>query len=334
MLKRVIGIWFLLMIPYLSAMGKEVIDMAGRKVVIPDKITRVIPFDNKTNMLLYPIAGDKMIAKAWAGENASMKYISDEYLAMKEVDLKNAEEVLKVNPDVIIVGTFVNKNTSNEVNRYTKFAQKINKPLIIVDLEIMNLDKTYDFLGNLLGLEKESGECSEFIRTVYSEVAGMKKPAGEYSVYIANAESGLRTAPQGSLHAQLFDILGLKNAVVAPMDAKGFSVITIEQLMAVNPDYIFCMGKGNSNPYKSVKDKKVWSNLQAVKSGQIYKVPSDPFVWFDMPPSINRLCGLIWFCGIFNMHESGNTQRMITDFYRIFYKYNLTEKEYGELISR
>ena len=312
----------------------EIIDMAGRKVNVPDNIQSVIPYDNKTNMLLYPIAGKMMIAKAWAGENTNMRYISKEYSSMKEVDLKNAEEVLRLNPDIIIVGTFINKNTKSEVSRYVKFANKINKPLVIVDLEIMNLDKTYDFLGKLLGLESQSSRCSQFIQSVYTDIASYPTSTTSSSVYIANSESGLRTAPMGNIHAKMFEIMGWKNANKAPMDAKGFSIISIEQLMAANPDYIFCMGKGNGNPYKSIADKKVWNNLSAFKKNRVYNIPSDPFIWFDMPPSINRLCGLIWFGQLFKNQSADTTQAKIIDFYRLFYKYNLSESEYQEMVAK
>ena len=127
--------------------------------------------------------------------------------------------------------------------------------------------------------------------------------------------------------------MGIKNAVNAPMDAKGFSIISIEELMSVNPDYIFCMGKGNSNPYNKVTNNNVWSKLPALQDGRIYKVPSQPFIWFDMPPSINRLCGLIWFNGIFNNQPTEVTQKKIKEFYEIFYKYPLNDKEYLALFE-
>ena len=185
------------MICPILAIGGEIIDMAGRKVVIPDRIERVIPYDNKTNMLLYPIASEMMIAKAWAGENSSMRFISEDYMRKEEVDLKNAEEVLKLNPDVIIVGTFINKNTVNERNRYIRFAEKIKKPLIVVDLEIMNLDKTYEFLGQLLACEEASKHCSDFIREIHTDIINENDTREMPTVYIAHTESGLRTAPKG-----------------------------------------------------------------------------------------------------------------------------------------
>ena len=151
--------------------------------------------------------------------------------------------------------------------------------------------------------------------------------------YIANTDGGLRTAPTDSIHAQIFEIMGIDNDVNSPMDAKEFSIMSIEELISVNPDYIFCMGKGNSNPYNKVTNNNVWSKLPALQDGRIYKVPSQPFIWFDMPPSINRLCGLIWFNGIFNNQPTEVTQKKIKEFYEIFYKYPLNDKEYLALFE-
>ncbi len=311
--------------------GRNITDMAGRKVEIPDHIEKIVPFDNKTNMLLFPIAESKMTAKAWAGENADMRLIAKSYLDMQEVDIQNAEEVLKLNPDILIVGTFVSKNTVNDLSRYTKFAKKINKPLIVVDLELMNLDSTYLFLGELLDEKINAAICADYIRGVYDEVIRYKDKKTTQRVYIANGKGGLRTTPEGSSHAQIFEILGISNAVKASMDTKGFSEISLEQLMAVNPDYIFCMGKGNLNPYNEVKENRIWKILQAVKNDRFYNIPSHPFIWFDMPPSINRLCGLMWFCGIFKDCPSETVREKIKEFYRIFYKYELSDEEYISL---
>ena len=79
--------------------------------------------------------------------------------------------------------------------------------------------------------------------------------------------------------------------------------------------------------------RSVWKKLPALQDGKIYKVPSQPFIWFDMPPSINRLCGLIWFNGIFRDQPAELTQKKIIEFYRLFYKYKLNDKEYAALFE-
>ena len=87
--------------------ARQITDMAGRQVSVPDRISRVIPYDNKTNVILYSVAGSLMLAKARTMESPSLRNISKSFLQLREVDTRNAEEVLKLKPDVIIVAAFV-----------------------------------------------------------------------------------------------------------------------------------------------------------------------------------------------------------------------------------
>ena len=92
-------------------------------------------------------------------------------------------------------------------------------------------------------------------------------------------------------------------------------------------------GKRTNNTFKDNKNKKDGKNLSASKEGKLYKVTSDPFIWFDMQPSINRLCGLIWFCEVFKGQKESETRDKIKQFYRIFYKYDLKDTEYTQLMN-
>ena len=74
--------------------ARQITDMAGRVVIIPDKLSRVVPYDNKTNVILYPVAGSMMIVKARAQENYNLKYVAGDLLNKPEIDTRNAEEVL------------------------------------------------------------------------------------------------------------------------------------------------------------------------------------------------------------------------------------------------
>lgn len=310
--------------------GRQITDMAGRPVIVPDKITRVLPFDNKTNVLIYPVANELMIAKARAMENPDLKYISKDFLSKKEVDCKSAEEVLKLKPEVLIVGAFVDEK--EDLTQYIRFSEKVKIPLVVVNLDLMSLDKSYEFLGRLLNREKEASECAAFIRTVYRDVETYRR--GRKTVgkaYMANDNNGLRTAPQTSKHAQVFDVMGISNAAQSPLDAKGFGNVTMEQVLVWNPDYIFCVGKGELSPYRNILKSPLWRSINAVKSKRAFFVPTEPYLWFDMPPSVNRVLGLSWFADIFYAQPNEITKERVKNFYRIFYHYNLTDKEYANL---
>lgn len=312
--------------------ARQITDMAGRKVTVPDKITRVLPYDNKTNVLLFPIAGTLMVAKARSMESPSLKYISKAFLAMKEFDPANAEAVLSLKPDVLIVGAIVDE--PGDVAAYTAFSQKVRIPLVVVSLDLMSLDKSYEFLGELLGKKAEAAACVTHIRKVYAEVQQIKK--GKQvggKAYMANDNDGLRTAPEGSNHAQLFEVMGIKNAAKMQMDAKGFAQVSMEQVLLWNPDLVFCVGKGENSPYRNVLKSPMWRQVAAVKGKRVYVVPSEPYLWFDMPPSVNRLLGLVWFSQLFYELPETSLQTYVRDFYRLFYHYTLTDKDYIDLFK-
>ena len=312
-------------------MGSEartITDMAGRKVTIPDRITRVIPYDNKTNPILFAVAGNLMICKARAMENPNLKFISKDFLHLREIDTHNVEELLRLKPDFVLVAAFADE----DVSRYASVSKRSGIPFVIVDLELMKLDKSFEFLGQLLGKENEATMCVNLIRNIYTDMEKYKKGKRvPGKAYLANNSDGLRTAPTTSNHAQVFDVMGIPNAAKTPLDAKGFSVVSMEQVLVWNPDYVFTIGEAESSPYRNILKSALWRNVAAVKSKRVFFVPCEPYLWFDMPPSVNRLLSLIWFSDIFYGQPNEITKQKVMDFYRIIYKYSLTETEYKSL---
>lgn len=313
---------------HVNVSGRTITDMAGRKVTIPDRITRVVPYDNKTNPMLFAVAGNLMICKARAMENPNLKFISKDFLHLPEVDTHNVEEMIRLKPDFVLVAAFADE----DVSRYTSVSRQTGIPFVIVDLDLLKLDKSFEFLGQLLEKKAEATICANLIRNIYSDVEkykkGKKVPG---KAYMANNADGLRTAPATSNHAQLFDVLNIPNAANTQLDAKGFSLVSIEQVLAWNPDYIFAIGKAESSPYRNILKSAIWRSVTAVKNKRVFYVPNEPYLWFDMPPSVNRLLGLIWFSDIFYGQPNEVTKQKVKDFYKVIYKFNLTDTDYKSL---
>ncbi|MDR1738630.1 MAG: ABC transporter substrate-binding protein [Candidatus Symbiothrix sp.] len=324
----------LLLIP-LALPARTITDMAKRKVEIPDKLERILPYDFKTNLLLFPFAGNRMIAKAISLRESltadDYRYIHPEWKKMKEIDCRNIEEVLKMKPQAIVVGSFVDDGSAIET--YEAFARKAHIPLIVVDLELMNLDKTMLFLGELLDKPDEAKACADFLRKVLNETAKMTATPARRRVYMANGSNGLRTAPNTSNHAELFEKMRLENVARSALNAQGFAEVSIEQIMQWNPEYIFCVGKGETNPYRAIYKSALWRTIAATRQKQVYFVPTEPFLWFDMPPSINRIPGLIWFSQLFYGVSEDAAKEKIRTFYRLFYRYELTDKDWQNLFK-
>ncbi len=321
----------ILIIIFIPVSAKRITDMAGRDVTIPYKITRILPYDSKTSILLFPVAKDVMSAKSIIPGSKTHQFISDDYNKMAEIDVKNIEAVLVNNPQVIIAGTFIGKGN---YERFNKLQKRTHIPLIIIDLSLYNLNNTYQFLSSILTQNDACKACISFLTSFYNQCSELmnKNEAPTKSIYYTIGGSGLTTDPSGSKHTEVLDFLNLNNVAKIAIPNGGHANVNMEQILEWNPEYIFTAGfKADKNAYNHIKTSSIWKNIAAVNNNQIYKVPSKPFGWFDHPPTINRIAGIIWLSHIFYNLPKEKMKKQIIDFYSLFYKYNLTEEEYNSL---
>lgn len=330
-MKRILTILIFGIITIQSLLSKTITDMAGRSVTVPDKIDRVFPYDSKTSILIFPVIGEKMVATSMLPGKKDFKFISKAYTALPEVDVKNIEEVLTYSPQVIISGVY-NKNDKNET--VFSLGMRLNIPVVLIDLSIDNMDKTYLFLGELFNID--SNPYVNFLQTMYQDIESLKKSHGAVisTVYYTLGASGLLTDPTGSKHTEVFDYLSIPNAAKVEIPSGGHAQVNLEQVLLWNPDYIFTSEfRGQNSAYSIITTDSKWKSISAVKNNRVYKVPSQPMGWFDHPPSINRVPGLLWLCEIFCNTNADVTKSKICTFYSLFYKYNLSAAEYSTLFK-
>ena len=317
----------------ISVAQTAITDMDGRTVQLPLEMNRILPYDSKTSVLLFPLLGDKIVAKPLLPGKKEYRNISSSYEAIPELDIKNVEAVLAAAPGIIIAG-FYSGDENNE--RVLKLGTRLHIPVVLIDLSIENLDKTYTFLGTLFNCEKEAEQYAGFLRSVYTFIDSLKKTKGEINstVYYTIGTSGLLTDPAGSKHTEAFDFLEIPNAARVEIPSGGHAQVNMEQVLMWNPDYIFTAGfQGDQNAYGIISSGNKWQSIKAVMNSRVYKVPVQPFGWFDHPPSVNRVPGLIWLCRIFYGRDEEDTRADIIRFYKLFYKYDLSIVEYNLLFQ-
>jgi len=324
----IVTIWLLVF----SVQGKQLTDMAGRTVKVPDHIKKILAYDSKTSIMMFRCAGSKLVAKGMLPGKKTYSLISSDYTKIPDVDVKNLEEILAIAPEIIIIGVYLPENLDD----YTSLQSKLNIPVVLIDLSIEKLDKTYTFLGKLLENDAECKKYSNYLSTIYTDIQSLMKakPLSGITAYYCLGLDGLMTDPSGSKHTEVFDFLKIKNAAKVEIPSGGHAKVNMEQILVWNPDYIFAAEfKGETNPYKTILTSPTWAGLKAVKNKHVYKIPSQPLTWFDHPPSINRIPSLIWLCEIFYKQSPETTKAKIIEFYKLFYGYTLTDEEYKQLRS-
>lgn len=322
----------LLLVPF-NLSAKIITDMAGRNVEVPETIERILPYDSKAELLMFPVVSDLLVAKAHMPGNREYSYISAAYTELPKVDIKNVEEVLMCQAQVIIASYY--KSTTNFDN-FEKLQQRTKIPVIMLDMSLDNLDESYHFLGELLGREEACALRAQFIQGIYDTTNRLlnEKDAIEHSIYYTIGKTGLMTDPSGSKHSEVIDFLQLNNVAKIAIPTGGHAKVNMEQVIIWNPDYIFCAGfRGGKSSADLIKSDSKWQTVDAVKQGNVYNVPTLPFGWFDNPPSINRLPGIIWLSELFYGQDAVLTKDLITEFYFLFYNYRLTDNDYQALFQ-
>jgi len=321
------------------AQGREIVDMAGRRVSVPDTIKKVYgasppatymvyaidptllaglnyPFSPREKRFLRPSAENLPVIGGWFGQGRT----------------PNQETLLNVRPDLMVVWMWKGTALNEKIERT---AGRLGLPLVYVKLDRLDdYPEAFVFLGKLLDREKRAGELSRYasraLAAIEPEAAAMPE-SEKVSVYYAEAPDGLSTECDQSSHTELIGLAGGKNVYrCAPKSDYGMERISIEQVMAADPEVILAQEK--EFVHHVYTDSK-WQSIRAVKNRRVHLIPRAPFNWFDRPPSFMRILGIRWLAGIFHpdrfpFDTAGETRQ----FYSLFLGVELDDRALAEVL--
>lgn len=328
-----------------------IIDMAGRTVEVPLKIERVYSAGQPGVVALYTLCPDKLLGWCIEPSDAEAEFINAKYLNLPVLGLcqgtnsnANTEELIARNPDIIILMT----DTSTEYAKTSadEMQETFQIPVVVVGDELTTMDESYRFLGKLLGVEERAEELASYCAKVIDNVKEVSKTIQDkdkVKVYYAQGSTGLQTAPQGSAHSQVIELVGGIN--VCSLDAidSGRLTIDMEQLFKWNPDIIIASYSddhggtniGNTDVFDIITNANPeWPLLEAVKKGEIFKTPCLPYNWLDMPPSANRIVGVTWLAELlYPDYYNFDIVPATKDFYKLFYRIELSDEQINKLLN-
>jgi iron complex transport system substrate-binding protein len=313
-------------------------DMAGREVEIPKHIERAF-IDRHSVMMVYAIDTAVMVNRVFEYNEEEKKYLKPSFYEGKPYVIGGAaEEIIKLEPDIIIYSQFITPENIEEVN---SLQEKVQLPVILMDMDITKYKEILTFLGDVLGKEEKANELVEFVQAYIDPILAKAKTIPQEqkkTVYYAEGMKGLQTDPSGSIHSLLIDLLGGINvAQTDVLPGKGMSAVSLEQLYVWQPEMIL-VWSGNHDDldsYKEIKSNSAWQKLNAVKNNRVYQVPWRPFGWIDRPPGINRLIGLVWLSNLLypEIYGEKDMVAITQEFFWKFDHYEMTEEEALELLN-
>ncbi|WP_413709853.1 iron ABC transporter substrate-binding protein [Rhizobium sp. Rhizsp82] len=317
--------------------ARTITDAAGRKVEIPDTVTRVLAAGPPASVLVYVLAPDKLTGWVRQPGDAEKQFLMPSVRDLPtfgqltgKSGTANMEAVLAAKPDIIIdVGT-VNPT-------YASLADKVQAqtgiPYVLIDGSFARSAETLREAGDILGAGDRAEKLATYAAAKISDLNAKLASIPESDrprVYYGRGPEGLETGLSGSINLEILGAAGATN-VAAAAGKGGLTQVSLEQILSWKPDTILA---ASGKFAASVKSDPLWKDLDAVKNNRVFVTPSLPFGWFDSPPGINRLIGISWLEHLFYPKQfTGDLKADVREFFTLFYQVDLTDDQLAMLLK-
>jgi iron complex transport system substrate-binding protein len=326
----------LALLPLLGNAAREFTDDAGRRVRLPDRVERVYAAGPPASVLVFAIAPDKLIGWTRAFRENEAQWVDPRYASLPEVgrltgrgNTANVEGVLKAKPDLVV-------DVGSTAPTFASLADRVQEqtgiPYVLLDGHLDSTVAQIEKMAKVLGNEAEGKAIADYARQLIdgleakiATVPAERRP----EVYYARGPEGLTTGLAGSINVEMIEFLGAKN--VAGGHRGGLTSVGFEQVVLWDPPIIVT---NDPSFYASVWKQPVWTSVSAVRKKHVYLSPHLPFGWFDFPPGVNRLIGLLWLSDILYPDLFRHDLRAETArFYGLFYHRRPTEPQLDALLG-
>jgi iron complex transport system substrate-binding protein len=336
---RTAGLAILLLLAFFSAPGRgaEFVDSAGRHVVLPVRILRVMPVDMVAAVFVYTLAPDKLVGWNQPLSRAQRAYFPAKYARLPVIgELGGPDPALasaaavRWRPDLIIASGPVTPQAAAQADR---IEAQTHIPYLVLDGSIEQTPAMLRLIGALLGIGDHRLDIASY---AYHAIQGLRgklliqSPDDRPRVYYGIGSDGLTTGLSGSLAAADIDQAGAIN-VAAQLGHGELTRVTRQQIVAWNPDIVIAQQR---TFYNALRRDPLWRSLSAVRDKHVFLAPSMPFGWIDNPAGVNRIVGLYWLSDLFypNVLEE-DLRTSVRDFYRSYYGVQLTDRQIEALVA-
>ena len=309
-----------------SAGDRIITDSAGRQVTVPENpvsICTICPFSGQMAVLLG--CGDRITSTC---NNVARSNLLCEIcpgiknaVVVKNSGSINAEEVLSLNTDLIIV----NLSTYENADEKSKL-ETMGIPYIVIGFETVEeqLDAV-SVLGKALNCEDEAEEYINWFRGIIDKTENALTNVSAVKRIYHSVNEAVRTDTKGSYCDEW---ISYTKAVNVSTDGTALRIdgnkayTTLEQIYAWNPDIIIC-NEAKVDDY-ILSDSK-WQGLGAVNEGAVYQIPIGVTRW-GHPNSVETPLAILWLAKL--LYPEVFTEPLedeIIYFYKTFYDFDIDD---------
>ena len=313
------------------------IDSAGRRVVLPDNIERIMAAGPASAVFVYAVVPDKLIGWSAPLTRAQRALLPSKYARLPVTGelggaypTATAADVLRLHPDLIIGYGVISPPTVALADR---IQQQTHTPYILLDDGIQVLPAIVRQLSPILGAGEHGLAVGTFAFQAINLLRGQLliiSADDRPRVYYGRGPDGLGAALPGSASASAIEQMGVIN-VAGALGRNAIVSVTREQILAWDPQIIIAQQRSF---YNALLHDRQWRDLAAVRSKKVYLEPADPFGWIDDPPGLNRVLGLYWLSTLFYPDVYQQDVRSVArEFYQLYYGVQLKDAQLNALLK-
>lgn len=316
-------------------------DDYGREVELRSDIRTIVGSGPNTQMILCTLAPDMLAGLNSAPSTEQERFYPPEFQDMPTLGQfygsktsLNIENLIKVSPDLIID---IGERKEDGEKDMDNIQEQTGIATIYLEAGLDSYDKMYKKLGRILGREDKAEKLAAYCKETSAMAdKAAAKVKNKKNVYFGVSTTGLNANANGSVQAAVLAKIGAVNAITLEEDEingmDGGNPVGFEVVYKADPDIIVW---GPDSPYDEVSKKSQWGKLRAIRGGEYYEAPGEPYSWMSSPPSVNQVLGIRWLGNIVYPSEFKlDIAKDAKEFYKLFYDYDLSSKELTKLLSR
>ena len=318
-----------------EACTKKVPDFAKIEVCIPQKIDKIIItcYGGASQEIALFMSADKIVAHP---DTRQFRQLSRVYPYIKNIPSVgtfndvNLETLLKLHPTIVFAGI-----TSLPMNERIRSAGIPIYTLGIGKHSIPTLLQEFAHVGKMLHKEQKADALISYWRDTLSMIdqrLSKIDPAKRKKVFYTSTAAKIGSGSPKNWGDDFIESAGGMNVAAAIPFQGG---VNAEVLNIWNPDVIITTTNGKNNLNAQwIRNDPALSQLKAVHDNKVFEAPIGTF-WWDRP-SPESILGIIWLSKILYpeaMHDIDLKQETKV-FYKKFYNYTLSDKEYVEFFNK
>ncbi|SAI88607.1 hypothetical protein MBBA_1755 [Methanoculleus bourgensis] len=321
-----------------AATVRTITDMDNRTVTIPSEVRTVVITccGGAAQELAALGVGDRVVAQPKKCTTERLYTVVPGYRTTPDVgsfDEVNVEEILKLNPDVVI-GSYYAETGNSRI-------EAAGVPVVRVltgRAGVEELKQEFLMLGQVFGREERAERLvaywNETLARIEAKLADIPESERKRVYYMMSTP--LKTEGLGAWGNDMIHAAGGIN-VAGGIDQKvirGGYEISAEELVRWDPDVIYVQSsmKDYSSPACAFVANPQFETIQAVRDGAVYPCPVGTF-WWDRPAPESPL-GILWLAQKLYPDRFADVDLAdgATKFFREFYDYDLTDEEVESIL--